>query len=115
MDIINSNISIKLTRTLLTLAPANKVPKYTLIFLHGVDMSIQKFFSVFMSSSIIKLLDDFKILVPQAPIRPIAIYGGREGFSWYTISKESVLPSCFIYINLLLYSLKKRVIMSRRC
>jgi len=94
---ISSNINIQLTRTHLILSPANKTPRYSLIFLHGVDMSIQKFFSVFMSSSIIKLLDDFKIYVPQAPLRPIAIYGGKVGFSWYTLSEESVIYFSFSF------------------
>jgi len=91
MDPVTANISIQLTRTHLTLAPLNKSPKYSLIFLHGIEMSIQKFFSVFLSSSIIGLLQDFKIYIPQAPIRPIAMRGGAEGFSWYSLTPESVI------------------------
>jgi len=86
---VSANISIQLTRTHLTLAPLNKTPRYSLIFLHGIEMSIQKFFSVFLSSSIIGLLQDFKIHIPQAPIRPIAMRGGIDGFSWYSLTPES--------------------------
>jgi len=68
----------------MTLSPANKPHQYSLIFLHGLEMSAYRLSSVFLSDPLIYLLDDFKIHIPQAPKRPIAMNGGRIGESWFT-------------------------------
>lgn len=96
---ILQDVNIQLTSDYLILSPANRKPKYCFIFLHGIDMSVQKFFSVFLSSSIIGLLNDFKIYIPQAPIRPIAMFGGREGHSWGNKEKTSVKNFSIIVLN----------------
>lgn len=57
--------------------------KNCFIFLHGLGMNIQKFFEVFLNKDMIGLLDTFKIIIPQAPIRKVEMKGGAEDFSWY--------------------------------
>jgi len=84
MNLISKNINIQLSNSFLSLAPANKPHKYSLIFLHGLEMQAQRLSSVFLVDPIINLLDDFKIFIPQAPKRHIAMYGGRVGTSWFT-------------------------------
>lgn len=90
MNLINKNINIKLCSSFLTLSPADKPHKYSLIFLHGLEMQVHRISSVFLSDPLIHLLDDFKIHIPQAPNRPIKMHGGRIGESWFTPDIPSV-------------------------
>jgi hypothetical protein len=88
-----SEISIELTAQCLTLSPKGKKTSYSLIFLHGIGMSIQKFFDVFLCKEVIGLLQDFKIIVPQAPTRSIEMFGGKDGPSWFHYKyNDQVIP-----------------------
>ena len=84
MNLISKNINVKLSPSFLTLSPAEKPHKYSFIFLHGLEMSVPRLSSVFLSDPMINLLDDFKVFIPQAPKRHIAMFGGRVGTSWFT-------------------------------
>ncbi len=82
-----NGFELDLNETQLTLSPGHQSHTHTLIFLHGIKMHIQKFFEVFLSRETLPLLENFKIVIPQAPIRPIAMEDNAPGFSWYNPTK----------------------------
>lgn len=96
MNTLKQVVNIELSETCLTLSPIYQPYKYALIFLHGIGMNVQKFFDVFLCKEMIGLLNDFKIIIPQAPLRPIAMLQGKLGFSWYNPKlPETVIISSY--------------------
>ena len=87
-DNINLKVHIKLNRSQLVLSPVNKAYKYCLIWLHGLNMSVQDFFSLFLAEDLIGLLTDTKIVIPQAP-KAFVNVEGREVFSWFNVIERN--------------------------
>lgn len=79
----SAEISIEQTDDLLVFKPSNGKHKYSLVFVHGRGMEIDRFYSVFLSESFINLLSDTRIVIPQAPLRKIKALNDLELFSWY--------------------------------
>jgi Phospholipase/Carboxylesterase. len=107
MNSFKKAINIDLNESRLILSATNQIHKYSFIFLHGIGMNIQKFFEVFLSKDLIGLLDDFKIIIPQAPIRPVAMWQGKLDYSWY--NKDDISTVRKRNISFLILSLKKLV------
>ena len=81
---VNVNMKVEITDKQLVLLPADGNYKYCLVFLHGLGMTVQKFFNFFLCEEMINLLTDFKIILPQAPIVPVTIEK-RSTFSWFNV------------------------------
>lgn len=85
---VQLNLNIEVSDKRLVLAPADGNYKYCLVWLHGMNMSVQKFYNVFLSEEMIGLLKDFKIILPQAPIAPVTVEGGKAVFSWFNVTQR---------------------------
>lgn len=90
LSTVYQTLNIKITKDSITLSPSNKPHKYCLIFLHGFAMQIQSFLRVFLSPELIGLLNDFKIYIPQAPLR-FSTQFNKHVFSWYNLEQESTV------------------------
>jgi predicted esterase len=84
---VQLNLSIEVSDKRLILAPADGNYKYCLVWLHGLNMSVQKFYNVFLSEQLIGLLKDFKIILPQAPIAPVTVEK-KSVFSWFNVTER---------------------------
>ena len=82
---INLDIKVELSKKSLIIKPGNGQHKYTLIWLHGLTMSVEKFYNFFFSEEMIHLLEDFKVILPQSPIAPVTMEGGKHTFSWFDV------------------------------
>jgi len=81
---VKVNMKVDITDKQLVLSPADGNHKYCLIFLHGLGMTVQKFFNFFLSEEMINLLSDFKIVLPQAPQVPVTVEK-RTTYSWFNV------------------------------
>ena len=69
------------------MAPASGTYKYSLIWLHGMNMQVQKFYNIFLSDEMINLLADFRIILPQAPVAPVTVEG-KSVYSWFNVTER---------------------------
>lgn len=89
---IKTNVSIEYADTTLILSPSNGKYKYCLIWLHGLAYFPHRFLNFFLTEQLIGLLDDFKIVIPQSPIRTCTLMKA-ETCSWYDIKiRDMTLP-----------------------
>ena len=68
---------------------APKEPKNSLIWLHGLGDSSEGFFDFFLDENS-PVYDGTRVLLLQAPFRPVTINGGLKANSWYDI--KSLAP-----------------------
>ena len=81
---IKMNVIIEMVGDTLILQPGDGDYKYCLVWLHGLDYYPQRFLNFFLTQQLIGLLKDFKIVIPQAPIRKCTI-AQKQTCSWYDI------------------------------
>lgn len=84
---IHIKIGIDVTDKVLILTPASGTYKYSLIWLHGMNMQVQKFYNIFLSDELIHLLSDFKVILPQAPTAPVRVEG-KAVPSWFDVTER---------------------------
>ena len=80
----NTNIKVEYNEIGLVLSPSDKNHEYCLIWLHGLDYYPQRFLNFFLSEELIKLTHNFKIVIPQGPIKHSTLMK-KETVSWYDI------------------------------
>ena len=73
----------KLPKKVIMTDIAKKVPEYSLIWLHGLGSSPDEFVDFFNLYDI--LPDNFRIILLQAPIKPVTLNGGMNSTSWFDI------------------------------
>ncbi len=81
---IKLNVVIETIGDTLVLKPGSENYKYCLVWLHGLGYYPQRFLNFFLTQQLIELLKDFKIVIPQAPVRKCTI-ATAETCSWYDI------------------------------
>jgi len=86
---IKKKVTIEMTEDCIILQPGDNKYKYCLVFLHGINMNIQKFFYVFLSRELIGIMDDFKVVIPQAPKRVMTVSKGKTEYSWYDFKERN--------------------------
>ena len=84
---LSSAFTTEVNGDLVILSPPT-IPVYTFIWLHGVGQSSDDFMDLFTSTthSILPQGKTIKVIMVNAPQRPVNVYGNKEMQSWYNMT-----------------------------